>query len=547
MSKRERISPVDTAWLRMDRPTNLMMIVGVMMFAGAMDYERLRRTLEARLLPYRRFRQKVEHDATGAYWVDDEDFDLDRHLHHAALPAGDHKVELQKMVADLMSIPLDPNRPLWSYHLVDNYDGGSALIVRIHHCIADGIALIGVMLSLTDASPDAPERPGPPLKMARGEEGPDSFFWNRVFEPVTQGMITAYNLSTKAWLKYFELLTHPGQALDYSRQGVGMAAELANLLIMPADSQTRFRGKPGGTKAVAWAEPMPLNEVKAVGKALGCSVNDLLLSAVAGALRAYLVEQGDPIEGVEVRAMVPVNMRSKEDEGKLGNRFGLVTLLLPVYIENPFERTFEVRRRMDELKGVLSAGRRPRRARRHRPGAEVRAGHRPRHPRQQGLGGHDQCARPAAAPIYGGIAPGTADVLGAAKRQHRHGRLHPQLRRQGVQFGLVTDRHFAADPGEHRLPFLHGIREAGLCPAAGSMGRSALAGGDTAKPGRRTCRVCRCAQGRKTGRQAPQTAPAAKREGGCQVAAQPPSPAASPPAPANENVIAGSPPPSSGD
>jgi len=183
------------------------------------------------------------------------------------------------------------------------------------------------------------------------EDGPDSFFWNRVFEPVTQGMITAINFGTQAWLKYFELLTNPGQAVDYGRQGVGMAAELANLLIMPADSPTRYKGKPGGTKAVAWTDPMPLAEIKAVGHAIGCSVNDLLLSAVAGALRAYLVERGDSVEGVKVRAMVPVNMRSAADEGKLGNRFGLVTLLLPVYMENPFERVFEVRRRMAELRG----------------------------------------------------------------------------------------------------------------------------------------------------------------------------------------------------
>jgi WS/DGAT/MGAT family acyltransferase len=351
MSKRERISPVDTAWLRMDRPTNLMMIVGIMMFDGPMDYARLRRTLEARLLPYRRFRQKVVHDATGAWWEDDTDFDLDRHLHHAALPAGDHKVELQKMAADLMSTPLDPNRPLWSFHLVDSYDGGSALVVRIHHCIADGIALIGVVLSLTDSSPDAPERPGPPLEMAGEDDGPDHFFWNRVFEPVTQGVVTALNLGTQAWQKYLELLSHPDQVLDYSRQGVGMAAELVKLLIMPADSPTCFKGKPGGTKAVAWSEPMPLDEIKAVGKALGCSVNDLLLSSVAGALRTYLADRDDPLEGVEVRALVPVNMRSQADEGKLGNRFGLVTLLLPVYVENPFERAFEVRRRMNELKG----------------------------------------------------------------------------------------------------------------------------------------------------------------------------------------------------
>jgi WS/DGAT/MGAT family acyltransferase len=445
MSKRERVSPVDTAWLRMDRPTNLMMIVGVMIFDGPMDYERLRRTLETRLLPYRRFRQRVEYDATGAaHWVDDPDFDLDRHLHHAALPTGDHKAELQKMAADLLSIPLDPNRPLWSYHLVDNYDGGSALVVRIHHCIADGIALIGVMLSLTDATADAPQRPAPPPEMARGD-GPDSFFWNRVFEPVTQGMITAFNFGTQAWLKYFELLMNPGQAVDYGRQGVGMAAELANLLIMPADSPTRFKGKPGGTKAVAWTNPMPLAEIKAVGHAIGCSVNDLLLSAVAGALRAYLVEQGDSVDGVEVRAMVPVNMRSKADEGKLGNRFGLVTLLLPVYMENPFERVFEVRRRMAELRGSYQPA--------VALGVLAATGLAPKFIQDIAL---DILANKASAVMTNVPGPQQPLYMAGARLAQQMFWV-PQSGDIGmgvsilsynncVQFGLVTDRHFVADP-----------------------------------------------------------------------------------------------------
>ena len=445
MSKRERISPVDTAWLRMDRPTNLMMIVGVMIFAGPMDYPRLRRTLEARLLSYRRFRQKVVHDATGAWWEDDADFDLDRHLHHMALPDGEHKAELQNMAADLLSTPLDPNRPLWSFHLIDNYDGGSALVVRIHHCIADGIALIGVMLSLTDPKADAAERPAPPPEMGGADDGPDDFFWNRVFEPVTQGMISAINFGTQAWLKYFELLTHPGQVLDYSRQGAGMAAELANLLIMPSDSQTRYKGKPGGTKAVAWTEPMPLDEIKAVGKALGCSVNDLLLSAVAGALRAYLVEQGDPIEGVEVRAMVPVNMRSRADEGKLGNRFGLVTLLLPVFMDNPFERVFEVRRRMAALKGsyqpVVALG------------VLAATGLAPKFVQDIAL---DILANKASAVMTNVPGPQQPLYLAGARLAQQMFWV-PQSGDIGmgvsilsyngsVQFGLVTDRHFVADP-----------------------------------------------------------------------------------------------------
>jgi WS/DGAT/MGAT family acyltransferase len=100
---------------------------------------------------------------------------------------------------------------------------------------------------------------------------------------------------------------------------------------------------------------MPLGEIKAIGRVLDCSVNDILLSCVSGALRQYLVDQGDEVEGVEVRAFVPVNLRAPGDEHHLGNRFGLVALVLPVGIEHPFMRLYEVRRRMLELKGSYQA------------------------------------------------------------------------------------------------------------------------------------------------------------------------------------------------
>lgn len=159
MSKRERISSVDNAWLRMDRPTNLMMIVGVMIFGGRIDFQRLRQTLDQRLLAYRRFRQKAVPDATGAYWEDDDLFDIDFHVQRTALPAPGGKEALQRYVAELKSTPLDPSKPLWQFQLVEDYDGGSALIIRIHHSIADGIALIGVMLNMTDETPEGPGHP----------------------------------------------------------------------------------------------------------------------------------------------------------------------------------------------------------------------------------------------------------------------------------------------------------------------------------------------------------------------------------------------------
>jgi WS/DGAT/MGAT family acyltransferase len=150
----------------------------------------------------------------------------------------------------------------------------------------------------------------------------------------------------------------------YGQYGIGLLAELAKLLAMPPDSPTSLKGHTGTVKRVAWSEPMPLAEVKALGKALGCSINDVLLAAVAGAFRAYLQQKGETVDGVEIRAMVPVNLRSVRDEGTLGNRFGLVTLSLPIWEANPFARLFLVRERMNELKhsfqppltlGVLAA------------------------------------------------------------------------------------------------------------------------------------------------------------------------------------------------
>jgi WS/DGAT/MGAT family acyltransferase len=123
---------------------------------------------------------------------------------------------------------------------------------------------------------------------------------------------------------------------------------------------TRFKGKPESAKRVAWAEPIPLDEVKTIGKALGASVNDVLLSCVAGALARYLRDKGDDTDGVVIRALVPVNLRPIEKAYKLGNQFGLVFLDLPIGIVNPIERLYAVRDTMDALKGsyqpVLALG-----------------------------------------------------------------------------------------------------------------------------------------------------------------------------------------------
>lgn len=355
MSKSERMSSVDTAWLRMDSPSNLMTIVGVKIFEAPVPYERLAREIEAHLLKYDRFRQRVVYEVGGPAWEWDEQFDLAHHLRRVALPGGADKAALETYVGELASEPLDARRPLWQFDLVERYEGGSALVARIHHCIADGIALIGVLLSLTSTTPD-----GPPLAygapVGRGRvDHVDPNPWRALIDPMTKATVRAIEttgtVTSKMMSTTSQLMIDPLRMGEYMGVANRFAQDAARIALMGNDTMTALKGKPGGDKVVAWCEPLPLGEVKAVGKALGASVNDVLLSSVAGALRAYLVSRGDAVERAEIRAMVPVNLRAPGDEHKLGNRFGLAPIVLPIGIAHPIERLYEVRRRMEELKG----------------------------------------------------------------------------------------------------------------------------------------------------------------------------------------------------
>jgi diacylglycerol O-acyltransferase / wax synthase len=349
--KREKISAVDTAWLRMDRPSNLMMICGVLIFRERLSFGRLKRIVAERFLVFERFRQRPVETAAASYWETDGAFDLDEHVVRSTLPAGAGKVELEALVSQLIATALPPERPRWQFHLVEDYAGASALIIRIHHCYADGIALVRVMLSMTDATADGP--PAMPFearpRRARNEVDADDPL-GQLLAPVTDVLSTARKLGAKLVEKGAEVWNEPTKAVELAGKGTAFTNEIAKLAMMGSDSSTSLKGQPGVDKRVAWADPLPLEEVKVIGRALGASVNDVLLSCVAGALRGYFVDQGEPTENVMMRALVPVNLRPLEKAWQLGNQFGLVFLELPIGIENPIERLYAVRANMRALK-----------------------------------------------------------------------------------------------------------------------------------------------------------------------------------------------------
>ena len=329
--RKSPMSRVDTAWLRMERPTNLMMITGVMMFETPLDIKTLRKVIESKFLSYPRFRQKVLDTPTGAFWQDDQDFDIDWHIRLTALPGRGAKKELERLTSQMASTPLDKTKPLWQFHLVEKFGGGSALITRIHHCYADGMALVQVILSMTEMGEDRKKKAALAKRWLKKEE----------HAPVAKrvGAIDRYmQLGGKMIEKGMDFYRDPTLAAMLASEGVDIAREVGMALALPDDPETVLKGRLGVSKRVAWADKLDLGEVKSVSRALGCTVNDLLLASATGALRSYMLERGEHLDGITLRATVPVNLRPLEHAKQLGNHFGLVFLELPVGEANPMRR-----------------------------------------------------------------------------------------------------------------------------------------------------------------------------------------------------------------
>lgn len=351
---RKPLSSVDTTWFRMEDPTNMMMITGVMVFGAPMDFERLKATIEHRLLCFDRFRQHVARSwrPPGRFhWENDPDFDLNYHLQRASLPPPGDQAALQDLASLLASTQLDFSRPLWQFHLVEEYGTGCALICRLHHSIADGIALIHVLLSLTDPDPDAPwpvSEPEAPRWRRRSRLG-------AVTRPACSALRTTRQATGTLLHGGVGMLAHPSRVLDLARLGAGGTTALGKLVLRWPDPKTIYKGELGVSKRAAWSAPIPLQDVKTIGRGLGGTVNDVLLTAMTGALRRYLQDRGEPVDGLNLRAIIPVDLRPPGVEPDLGNKFGLVFLSLPLGFADPAGRLHEVKRRMDGLKGSLEA------------------------------------------------------------------------------------------------------------------------------------------------------------------------------------------------
>jgi WS/DGAT/MGAT family acyltransferase len=266
------------------------------------------------------------------------------------LPSPGDQAALQDAASLLASTQLDLSRPLWQFHLIEGYGHGSALICRLHHCIGDGLALVHVLLSLTSTEPETPWPLSEPRARSRRTRGLQA-----LARPARSALRTACRTKKALAHQCQEMCAHPARVIDLARVGGRGATALGTLVLRWPDPKTVFKGPLGEPKRAAWSAPLALQDVKTIGKGLGGTVNDVLLTAMAGGLRRYLQHRGEPVDGLNFRAVVPVDLRRPGTEAELGNKFGLVFLSLPIGIADPVERLTELKRRMDGIKGSLEA------------------------------------------------------------------------------------------------------------------------------------------------------------------------------------------------
>ena len=351
--RKRRVGPVDTMWLNMDRPNNLMVIEALLLLDGVPDWDEVIELFRQQVLEqFPVFRQRPEQPGLMGqpWWIEDEDFSLDRHIIRVDLPEPGDDATLQSHMEQELDRPLDRDHPLWRVHLISGYGSGSAIFLRIHHSLGDGIALTRVLLSLTKGEPDATTEIAVTTEVRPDESLADAADANGtgVIEDLAGFVGSGLQLARDGVAQLLRLAT-PDGAMAATRE-VGRTTQVLGDLLFSHNPDTPLSGAPGGAKRIRWSGPLPLADAKQLGRLAGATLNDVLMSAVAAALHRYQLDNGQ--EPVDLITMVPVNIRPLDEplSPELGNAFALVLFRFPSGVSAPLARLAETKRRMDRIK-----------------------------------------------------------------------------------------------------------------------------------------------------------------------------------------------------
>jgi diacylglycerol O-acyltransferase len=339
----ERLKMLDAEFLHLEDESSPMHIAGLCVLDGPVpSRQEATALLKAKLALMPRYRKRVRvpfGELGRPVWVDDVQFDLDYHLRRTALPAPGDAAALQTLMGRLMAQRLDRDRPLWELWIVEGLEAGRwAMISKVHHSMVDGVSGVELLEKLLETRPDAPLPAVAP--------------WTPEPEPSRAAMVLDAwrGLARDARRTARQLVDGLGQPAAAARElrdtAAGLALYARRLLTLHKEA---IQGTVGAHRGYAFSGAS-LADVQAIRKALGGTVNDVVLAAASGAYRALLIEMGERPEGARLRSLVPVSVRNPQERDQLGNRVSALLLDLPVHLADPVERLRHVHAEMDRLK-----------------------------------------------------------------------------------------------------------------------------------------------------------------------------------------------------
>jgi len=342
----DRLTAIDASFLLQEGPDAHMHIGGLVICDGPPPpFEQLLDTIRERLHLVPRYRQKLRIprlEAGRPLWVDDPDFNLEYHVRQTALPKPGDEPQLMRLTSRIFSQQLDRAKPLWEMWLIEGLeDGRFAIVTKTHHALIDGVSGVDLATVLFDLGPTPTVIPHP-------DEAWEPHAEPSVAEVAAAAATDAVRGGLSIASRAIDVLTRPQSALREARHAAEGVAEIAWAGLNPApDTPLNVPHGPHRRYTVVRNE---LADFRMVKNTFGGTVNDVVLTVVSGALRTWLRSRGVRTEGLELRALVPVSVRAKDQEGSLGNQIAVMRGPLPVYVEDPLARLRTVRQSMDGLK-----------------------------------------------------------------------------------------------------------------------------------------------------------------------------------------------------
>ncbi len=341
-----QLSATDTSFLMQERDGAQMHIGGVSVFEGpAPEHEELREHISERLGLVPRFRQRLAEPPialTRPWWVDDPEFNLDYHLRRSALPWPGGDDQLRALVGRIFSQRLDRGKPLWEMYVVEGLEEDRfALITKVHHALVDGISGVDIASVIMDTTPESASVGTAAVAFERRPEPSRAELLVRTLAASAKSPLSLAHYAAGGAL-------YPRRLTRSATQVAGALGAMGWELLNPAPT-VPLNGPIGPHRRFA-SRDLSFGDVRAVKQRHGATVNDVVLAAATGALRSWLIARGVRTKGLELRALVPVNLRGEEERGLLGNRVALLRASLPVYADDPEQRLLLVRDEMRRAK-----------------------------------------------------------------------------------------------------------------------------------------------------------------------------------------------------